>query len=944
MNLTPVRKLKALLVLFLGAGLPYLAVAQTAPAPSTTATTVTPSTNLTPSTVPATPDQEVKMEKFVVTGSLIPAALDEQRALPIQILDIQAIQASGVNTNVLDVLRKTVPQIQGGNNIGVENGNISGGSTNGGSRVSLRNVDTLVLLDGKRVAPDAVAASGGYQFVDLNLIPLSAVERIEVLNDGASAIYGSDAVSGVINIILRKDYEGAEIDSHFTMAPKDTGGYWRERSVSTVVGAGNAKTHLMFTAEWTKQQPIWERDVNYDNQYFGTTTYAGNVSGGGGYYQLAAGLNAPPVANGEGGLPTMAQLVAQGIYKQVTLDDVINGFNLSTKPTIQNAVDKRSVSVSGTHEITDQIKFSTDFLYSHTETNYQLNPQPVSIRNSTLLAYDAGLTPFSDTNLTVKNRFVGGPNRIYDNSSNFYRATAQFEGKVNDYFNWQVYANYNISYQTALGYNMILDSALQNGIATGLINMFAINQDPANIAAANFYGTSIGNYTSQLYTYNAVANGKIWDLPAGPLQYAAGLEYRNESLIATADYNSTVPPGGSSSLWNNGTSISPFNSSRNTKSEFAEIKVPVFGPQMGIPGLHLLSLDGAYRHEAYSDGNKSSVPKLAIRYMPINDDFALRATFAKSFKEPDLYELYGPANSGFTNSPGGLTAYNSSGAEIGAYPNVQGQEMGGSNPFLTPAKAKSSTYGFVFSPKYAKGLEIDVNYFKIKQTDLIGSAASDLTMMQSVEQYGAASPYARYIALGNFPGQGGTPVTAPGQLSAAPDNVYVLTTLVNIASQQQHGWDINVKYTLPWQDFGRITVNSEWAITRQFFLKANPDDPGTDYAGLDDYGTLPRTRSYSTIDWDYKAYGATLGYTHINHVSNLYGDIITPYNTFDLQLRMNLGQVNSHLHGISFDIGVNNLTNQKPPLDRDNYSSPPFDASAYSYFGRMYYMDLKIKF
>ena len=150
-------------------------------------------------------DEPVALEKVVVTGSFIPATLDEQKAMPIQIIDSKMIEMSGVNTNVLDVLRKTVPQIQGSNNIGVENANISGGSNGGASNVALRNVDTLVLFNGKRMAAQPGAAGGGVTGVDLNLIPLSAVEQIQVLTDGASAIYGSDAVSGVINIILKKD-------------------------------------------------------------------------------------------------------------------------------------------------------------------------------------------------------------------------------------------------------------------------------------------------------------------------------------------------------------------------------------------------------------------------------------------------------------------------------------------------------------------------------------------------------------------------------------------------------------------------------------------------------------------------------------------------------------------------------------------------------------------
>jgi iron complex outermembrane receptor protein len=630
------------------------------------------------------------------------------------------------------------------------------------------------------------------------------------------------------------------------------------------------------------------------------------------------------------------------VYNVTTLDDVVNSFNLSLRPTIQNSLDKRVVTVAASHDISDQITAKADFLYSYTDTAYELNPQPVSISNKTLLA--EGISPISDTNLTIKNRFTSGPDRIYNNQSNFYRATAELDGKVNDYFNWRVYANYNISYQTAIGYNQILNSALLAGIKSGLIDMFATSQDSAKMAEAGVYGTSIANYTSELYTYDAIINGKVWDLPSGPIQYAAGAEYRNESLSATADYNSTIPVGGTTSLWNNGVSISPFQSQRNTKSEFVELKVPLFSPQNGIPGLHLLSVDGAYRHEAYGDGNKSTVPKVSLRYLPFNDELALRATYAKSFEEPTLYDLYGPSNAGFTNSPSGLTAYNSAGVAVGAYPAVQGQEASGSNPALTPAKAKSWTLGAIYSPHFAKGLEISVDYFKIDQSDLITNPASDLTMMQSVEEYGPASPYAKYVTLGGFAGQGGTYVTAPGQLSPAPDNVYVLESLVNISSLQTRGWDVNVKYVLPWESFGRFTVNTEWAIMKKFFLKSGPDDPGTDYVGLDEEGTLPASRSYSTIDWDYRAYGATLGYTHINHVSNLYGDYINPYNTFDLQFRMDLGKVSSSLRGASFDVGVNNLTNQGPSLDRDNYSSPPFDASTYSYFGRTYYVDLKYKF
>ena len=885
------------------------------------------------------------LDKIVVTGSYIPAAADEAKALPVQVIDSVAIADSGVNTSVLDVLRKTMPQIQGGNNIGIENANISGGSTNGGSQVSLRNIDTLVLINGKRVAASAVAAGGesggGGEFVDLNIVPISAVERIEVLLDGASAVYGTDAVSGVINIILKKDFQGAQIDSHLTMAPKDTGGYWRERSVAITGGAADGKTHLMFSAEWTKSDPLWEREIAYDNPYYGTSSYPGVINdGAGNFYRLASGLNAPTNTTPT----TVANLVAQGVY--VPVSDPTTGFNLSQKPTVINSLDKRTATLAASHSITDQITLRGDFLYSFTETRYELNPQPVTASSTTLLSYAPSyVAPITDTGYTIRNRFVDGPNRIYDNRSNFYRATIELEGKVNEYFNWDVYANYNVSYQTALGENQILNSALLNALKTGLIDLFAIQQDPVKLAKANIFGTSVAEYTSQLYTFNAVATGKIFDLPAGSVQYAAGAEYRKESLDATADYNSIIPAGATTSLWNNGTSLSPFNNQRDVKSEFAELKVPLLSDKQAIPGLYTVSLDGAVRHEAYSDGNSTTVPKVSLRYLPINDEYAIRATYSKSFTAPTLYDLYGPSSSGFTNSPGGLEAYDSSGNDAGhKFPNIQGQQINGFNSHLKPSTAKSFTIGAVLSPKWLKGFEFTIDYYNIKQTDLIGSPGSTLTMMQSVEQYGPASPFNQYVTLNDYAFNGGTHVTAPGQLSPNPGNVYVIQSLVNIADQKQHGYDLDFKYTLPWKQYGRFVVHSQWEVLQSFFLKSGPTDPGTEYSGLDLYGTLPKVRSYSTVDWDYKGYGATVGVTHINTVDDGYGDTISAYTTFDLQFRFDLQRIYSPLHGVSFDIGLNNLTNRMPPLDRNNYASPPFDASTYSFFGRMYYADVHIKF
>ena len=159
----------------------------------------------------------------------------------------------------LEVLKKTQPYFYGGNNIGSENGNVSSGSTNGGSAVALRNRATLVLINGRRAALSPVLASGGASFVDVSIIPLSAVERVEVLSDGASATYGSDAVSGVVNVILKTNYQGAEVGGRYGWSPNR--GKYAERSYYAVAGAGTGRTNLTVTTEWKSSDQIGRAHV-----------------------------------------------------------------------------------------------------------------------------------------------------------------------------------------------------------------------------------------------------------------------------------------------------------------------------------------------------------------------------------------------------------------------------------------------------------------------------------------------------------------------------------------------------------------------------------------------------------------------------------------------------------------------------------------------------------
>ena len=164
-----------------------------------------------PATAPAAKvtEETVQLSTFVVTGSNIPTAADASD-VPIVVIGRHDVEKTGINTNVLELLRKSIPAFAGRSNAGTSNGSNTNQATGDGSQISLRNLPTLVLVNGRRVTYSSISGSGGKNFVDVNMFPLAAIDRVEVLTDGASAIYGSDAIGGVVNIILKADYNGGE--------------------------------------------------------------------------------------------------------------------------------------------------------------------------------------------------------------------------------------------------------------------------------------------------------------------------------------------------------------------------------------------------------------------------------------------------------------------------------------------------------------------------------------------------------------------------------------------------------------------------------------------------------------------------------------------------------------------------------------------------------------
>jgi iron complex outermembrane receptor protein len=266
---------------------------------------------------PAGPSKASKTNtagEIVITGTALRASPD-QVAVPVSVISSESIAKGGVTNNALELVRKQIPSFAGRSNTGNSNATNTNQNTAGGSQAQLRNLDTLVLINGRRAAVNPIAGLGGKVFVDLAQVPISAIDRVEVLTDGASAIYGSDAVGGVINFILKKNYEGAEADGRVGLAA----GNYTERNANLTVGHNiTPDINITLSASYTKTDPLYQRERSFASPFYLTSTAVpGSVVTGGLFGVLRSGLISPSLVNPTGVLataPNFAALVTNGTY------------------------------------------------------------------------------------------------------------------------------------------------------------------------------------------------------------------------------------------------------------------------------------------------------------------------------------------------------------------------------------------------------------------------------------------------------------------------------------------------------------------------------------------------------------------------------------------------------------------------------------------------------
>ncbi len=964
---------------------------------------------------PAAPvEAAVKLGTFVVTGSNIPMAADAV-AVPVTIINRDDIERTGLASNLLEVVQARMPSFAGSGNLGATNGNIAGGTaTSGGSQLSLRNLSTLVLLDGRRLPDSGASARGGRSFVDVNQIPLAAIQTLEVLTDGASAIYGSDAVGGVVNVKLKHDFQGLEIGGRYARSTRE--GDYTQKSGYLVAGARTDRVGLTVSYSRSEISPLFQSERPFSNPQRGkSATISGALGQSSTSFPTAflrPGLNSPSLVTPTGPAATLAnlnELVAAGIYQASSVQPIADTFDLAPFVTLTIQSRKQAMTLASTIQlIPDRLEFFAEALDSRSDSWSQQGALGITTTvpvnapyNPTRSALFAAFRYTPDVrraeNAARLRRFVGGfrgrlgarlrweagynvnTNRL-DNSlgGQYYAPNLQlalaggFDANGNPQVGGRyarIFRNYNAPPNTTTLAQWQSALTAANSLVQPAIDLLARPEGLNPSVFDNIRGATANVFEAGLRQVDARVSGPLLDLPAGPLGAAVGLDFREESLVGTPDENS-FSTGPTARRWQNGNFFDPISRRRTIEAAFAEIRVPVTGGRLEVPGFRVLELSAAYRQEKYSDAGVSRVPKYGVRWRPLGEELTVRGTYSEAFVAPSLFALFGPTTEGATAAGVIQTVFGVPGFA---------RQRSGANPDLKPSTARTSSFGVVYSPPALRRLTLGLDFIQVRQSSLVGVAGA-ANILGSVNAAGPRSPFASQVAIGNFPSNpdpslpAPAPVTSAGQLSSlllsgvSPNVVFVTDSRINIAGQRLKALDFSAGYEFPRSSLGRLNVSTAGTFFLDYQFQALPTQRYYEYAGhvttlAEGQGTIPGMKWFTALTWSRERWEATLNHTHVSSVVDLgAGGIIfagssslrrlavPSYTTWDTSVARSFRNlvfpgVGVIPAGLKLTLGVNNLTDRMPPSAPQAFGGDVgADLATYNPVGRLWYLSTSLRF
>ena len=671
----------------------------------------------------------VPMQRVEITGSSI-KRIAVEGALPIQTISRQEIERAGI-TSAEQLVATLSANGTGADNMTSNQGGdfLSGikSHNNGASGASLRGLgssSTLVLLNGRRIATHGLNG----QSVDLNSIPLAAVQRVEVLKDGASAIYGTDAIGGVINFILRKDYQGAEVSAFLDKTEGGGGDIYR---ASLLFGGGNIETdgyNFMASITADRNTKLEGKDRDFHNGYQPARGLAPDTTGTP-YANLRTGAGTAVASNfqvnGAGSYSRFNLLSQQGACKSIagmsqyeatlwgnTALGKACSYDYGSQWILSQPVDRVNLVSRAEFKLNADHRAYLELNGSRTRSKVQYTPIQIAFvypRSGPYYQdYSAYISTFNNTlGERLQWRCLECGPRVQETSTNAYRALAGLEGVIGgwDYKTGISSAGSRANTDIINGY--MYNQGLLDVLQSGVVNPFlgaGQTQGAAAMAALDTVRATGPLYRgkTKLLQFDGTLSKDVMQLPAGPLSAAVGFDVRKETYTFNDDIYHTGKP------LINGVGSDPAlpEVKRDIKALYAELSVPIIKD---------MEAQLAVRTDDYSDFGRTTNPKIALRYQPTKE-ILLRASANKGFHAPDYDALY----SGET--PGLLNNF----ADDPACPTTPGANCrdkwdtrSGGNPGLRPERSKQFSAGIVFAPTPAILASLDV--WQIERTDRVVS-------------------------------------------------------------------------------------------------------------------------------------------------------------------------------------------------------------------------------
>ncbi len=929
-----------------------------------------------PESATPTVDDGVRLDAITVTGSRIKKTSGEA-ANPVLSLSAEELAATGV-TSIGDVLQRLSVSGSSLNTKFNSAGNFGfpadgGGVGSGSTTVSLRNLGAkrvLVLVDGLRWVNES-SASGVSAAVDLNTIPFSVVERVEILTDGASALYGSDAIAGVVNIITKSSDSGLNLNAY--LGDHSTGDGMTTTLNASYGGQGRNYRYIA-DVSYYDQNGISSADYSQarvpkpgTGVAFGSsaTPFTRSVF----FNDDEANGLCPDnlcdiTANGVAAGPDFVQDFPDGFHPFTTADR----YNFAPENLLLTPSERLGLFAQGQFDINNNITAYARVLSQSRDSQNRAAPEPIflgpeagtgGMADSVSVSADNPFNPFgidldaSDNLLLVGRRPIeGGPRIFSQDVDTLYFAT----GLSGDFYGFErpVFWDANLvsasnkATQTVRGtYNIanIARAVGPVGDCTGdcvPLNLFG---GPGTITPdmlSYIQFVEVDHSKQELNLASANITGGLMDMSAGTLSYAAGLEYRDVSGSYTPD---PVVVRGES----NGVPSLPTSGSYSVSEAYVELEIPLVSD---LPGVRQLDVSLASRFSDYSTFGTTVNSKIGVRW-DVVDGLLARATWAEGFRAPSIGELFG--------SPARFDAQLEDPCSQPTDPDIQANcdELGvpptysqvnpqisvrtGGNSALEPETAESLTAGLVYSPNWAvdqswaRRMDFEITWYDIEVDDAIQAGDAQTQLDRCVETLDPA--FCDGITRANSGGINGF------------DN-----TLLNLGQVKTQGLDLVVDWLAPMSAFGQFSIN--WSATRVESFRAvskatglaEPRRVGVEVA---DSG-IPRWRSSLRLNWEYDTLSAGWAVRYISKLTEQCGDAATfpscgnpdaGTNTLDQTFYHDVRaswQVPGD-YDLTLTAGINNLLDEDPPVCV-SCSLNGYDASVYDLPGQFAYLQIGLRY